>query len=492
MQLLYTRCINIETLLDLSNQAPMTSKCRDGVRLMVATGMLPYEMDYDRTQQSYVVRIAARRLMMTDSARALDLLMTHASSGHGMLEVCASILPEVLGDQKKLTSLSIPAVKRLPTIVDQLLGISANNNDVLGELMSRTSWLSLAFCSLRISDLSGNKGIDIGEAENRASSIFHGLRLGKGEGSMEPEITRALFGAMPAEIQDRIRARVEQQFYDSLPRFFHAKSISQPLQFTLEERSRSLEALSKLMSLGSVRSGSAASDSNSVLIEKLTMIAKVLGAKADANTAANTVVSPSSPLSPAFQSLQTALPPPHWDNRYRDGILNVLEYLNMLLRVTSTKAGLFATPAGSMLPKASQNEQIKLIALLASTATQPSLAQVLQANCDEYSKTKIRDCISFTLDVAARLADDLSDEARVLCTRILKDRLRDERIMWLVGSMASWAAVNNSAGRGLIIMHESRGSLGDFKPKQWEMLESGGGKESDTCLGLGLFGAKRV
>ena len=492
MELLYTRCINVETLLDLSNQAPAASKCRDGVRCMVAVGMIPRSTDNDRPQQAYVVNIAARRFMKTDPARALDLLLTHAGSGQAVLEACASLLSELLSDQKKLNTLSIPAAKRLPVIVDQLLGISPGQSDVLDKLMSRVNWLSLPFCSLRIPDLSGPKGNENDELENKASSVFGGLQLDLGAESIEPEIAQALLGAMPAGIQDRTRARAEQQFYESLPKFFQAKSVSQPLQFTARERSKSLEALSKLTSLGAARPGSVASESNGMLIEKLTIVAKTLGAKTDANANLNTVTSPSSPTSPAFQSLQNALPPPHWDSRYRDTIMNVLEYLNMLLRVTSTKSGLFAIASGATLPKASQNEQIKLIALLASIATQPSLAQLLQANSDEHTKTKIRESVSFTLDVAARLADDLSDEARILCTRILKDRLRDERIIWLVGSMVSCAGVNNAAGHGLVVMHEAKGSLGEFRPKQWELLESGGGKEGDTCLGLGLFGAKRV
>ncbi|KAK5957339.1 RNA polymerase II mediator complex subunit [Knufia fluminis] len=492
MELLYTRCINIETLLDLSNQAPAASKCRDGIRSIVATAMLPHDPDNDRPQQGYGVRIAARRLMMTDSARALDLLLTHAGSGQVVLEACASLLPEVLSDQKKLMSLSIPAAKRLPVIVDQLLSISAAHRGVLDKLMSRVNWLSVAFCSLRIPELSGDKGTESDETDGKASSIFRGLQLNIGDESMEPEIIQALLGAMPAAVRDQIRARAEEQFYNSLPKFFFAKSVNQSLQSTPEERSKSLEALSKLASLGPAHSGSVASDSNGMLIEKLTIIAKMLGAKTDATPSLNAVANPSSPISPAFQSLQNALPPPHWDNRYKDNILGVLDYLTMFLRVTSTRAESFATASGATLSKASQNEQIKLVALLASIATQPSLGQLLLSNCDDHSKSKIRDCISFTLDMAARLADNLSDEARILCTRIMKDRLRDERIMWLVGSMASCAAINNTAGHGLVMMHETKGSLGDFRPKQWEMLESGGGKEGDTCLGLGLFGAKRV
>ena len=492
MELLYTRCINVETLLDLANQAPPASKCRDGVRSMVASAMLAHDSDNERPQQAYVVNIAARRLMRTDAARALDLLLTHAGSSQAVLEACSSLLSVLLRDQKKLTSLSIPAAKRLPVVADQLLSISTSQPDVLDKLMSRVNWLSLGFCSLRIPDLSGGKGISIDDAENKASTVFNGLRLGIGDQSIESEIAQALLSAMPAGIQDRVRARVEQQFYDSMPTAFQAKSINQPLQYTPEERLQTTEALNKLTSLGPARSGGAASENNSILFEKLKVVAKMLGARTDAHTHLNSGISPSSPIPPAFQSLQNALPPPYWDSKYKDNVINILEHLTMLLSVTSTKPSLFATSPGSTLPKGSQDEQIKLVALLASIATQPLPAQILQSNCDEHSKTKVRDCISFTLDVAARLADDLSDEARILCTRILKARLQDERVVWLVGSMASCAATNNAAGNGLVMMHETKGSLGEFRPKQWELFGSGGGKEGDTCLDLGLFGAMRV
>ena len=164
----------------------------------------------------------------------------------------------------------------------------------------------------------------------------------------------------------------------------------------------------------------------------------------------------------------------------------------MFLRMISMKASTFTVSTSTTLAKALQNEQIKLIALLASIATQPLLAQLSQSTFDDTSRTRIQSTISFALDVAARLADDLPEEARILCTKILKDRMRDERIQWLVGSMNTTASFNGAAGHGLVMMHDSKGYMGDYKPKQWEMLESGGGKDSDTCLGLGLFGAKRL
>ena len=107
-------------------------------------------------------------------------------------------------------------------------------------------------------------------------------------------------------------------------------------------------------------------------------------------------------------------------------------------------------------------------------------------------KERIRECTEFTLDVAARLVDDLSDEARIMCAKIMKDRLKDERVAWLVGSMASCASSERGSDSGLIVMHETKGYVGEFRPKRWELLESGGGKENDGCLGLGLFGAKKV
>jgi len=96
--------------------------------------------------------------------------------------------------------------------------------------------------------------------------------------------------------------------------------------------------------------------------------------------------------------------------------------------------------------------------------------------------------VSFTLFVAATLVDDLSDEARMLCARFLKDKMRDVRVQFLFGSVNAMGSVMGAEiGAGLQMVREGRGPVGEWKPKQWEVLEGG----VEPWVGLGLFGARK-
>ena len=98
----------------------------------------------------------------------------------------------------------------------------------------------------------------------------------------------------------------------------------------------------------------------------------------------------------------------------------------------------------------------------------------------------------------ATYVDDLSDEGRALCSRILKERLRDDQsgeMRWLFGSVSlcgSDLRGGEEMGKGLLV--KRKGEIkGDWKPRVWEVLEGGGrgGSDGETSLGLGLFGARR-
>ncbi|KAK5087186.1 RNA polymerase II mediator complex subunit [Lithohypha guttulata] len=494
IELLYNRCATIETLLEVVLQSPQVSMSQDGIRdLIVASCSGRLNTD---TERSYVVKVAAQRFFASSPLHALELLLGVPLSVPGIFRDLISILFRGLSQDPNLNGLTSSASKNLITVVDELLGHPHQGALDLDQMLSRIGFLSLPFVQFRVSTLSGKTPSSTDEAElaHKSLQMFRGLHLSVNEDTMAPEIVQAMLDVMPAGVSDRVRNMVEQQFFDTLPRLFHGKTSSQPLHATSEEKQRSFSAVQKIVSLGPARTGQGSMDENGTMIEKLTVVAKMLGSRNEATAAASnsTSANASSLLSPAYQALQIALPGPHGDNRYRDNIVHVLEYLNMFLIVVGLRASFFSHKNGLTTPKAHQHEQIKLIALLASIATQPSLTQLLQSGLEEAVTVKVRAIIEFSLDVAARLADDLSDEARHICTRILKDRLRDERTMWLVGSMTTYNNVNNPAGHGLSIMHETKGFVSEFRPRPWEMLESGGGKENDTCLGLGFFGAKRM
>lgn len=498
LELLYTRCISIEVLLALSDQAPPASQCKNSIRELIRSAMLPHSSQGQNQQQYYVLKVGASHLIVDNPVRAFDILSTECAMQDIPVEEVAQILYMILSDSKKLSTVPPAARKTIPEIIDRLTGTNeAKSQNMAERTINEIDLISLPFCQYRLSMMNSDNTslLDETEVERLSLTTFGRLKLTLGDEPLQAGIMQAILSVLPHEVQSRVRRMTERQFFDALPKFFQSKAVTQPVIFTAEERKRSQEAVDRLIALGPVTQGTSSGNSMAVLIEKLTMIAKLLGGKMEV-TAANpayTTTAPS-PISPAPQNISFT---PQWEGRYRESILGMLDYLEMLIKFASIKIGSFdiqpTLDSNAVPAKQTQNEQIKMIALLASIATQPAISQVLQSTTmEEAQQMKVRECMAFALDMAATIADDLSEESRVLCTRILKDRLRDARIQWLIGSMNSCTSMQKLDGQRLVMMHEGKGSVVEFVPKQWEMLESGGGKEGDTCLGLGLFGAKKV
>lgn len=497
LELLYTRCVSVEVLLALSEQAPPASQCKNAIRDLVRAAMLSPPGQGQYQQHHYIVKTAASHLVVDNPVRAFDILAAAGTLQDIPVQEVSQLLYIVLSDQKKLSAMPATVRKLVPEIVDHLIGAGQGESQATTERMiGENDLMSLPFCQYRLSTINSDSKNLLGETEIEQLSLasFDRLKLNLGDEGMHVELVQAILNVLPNDVQSRVRKMAEKQFFDTLPKFFQAKVVTQPFNFTEEEKVKSQEAVNKLTLLGPVRPGTSPGNGSGILVEKLTMVAKLLGGKGDlAPTNPAHVSTALSPISPAPPNVLFS---PQWEVRYRESILGILDYLEMLIKVVSTRVGLLAiqsTDSNATLAKQTQNEQIKLIALLASIATQPSISQMLQSTTlEEGQRTKVRNCMAFALDMAATIADDLSEESRILCTRILKDRLRDARIQWLVGSMNSYTIVQKTSGQGLAMMHEAKGNIGDFIPKQWEMLESGGGKEGDTCLGLGLFGAKKA
>lgn len=493
LELISTRCVSVEALLSICDQAPPASSCRTAVLDLVVSSLLVEPAQSEYQQQMYVVRISARRLVVADPVRMLEILAAKAAPEDRVLGVYASILPEVLNDKDKLSTLSASTTKRLPSMVDEFLGISSKGPDALGSIVSLSDWLSLPFCRYRLTMHSPGEGSNIyGDDLNKTGSVILNTFEAKSAGqSIDAELVEALVDAMPNEVSAQVRAMTEQQFYSTMPKILQGRGVNQALHHSPVDRQRGMQVVNRLVSLGPAKYVHATADTNGMLIERLTVIHKVLAAKGEITQGLGNV-SASSPVSPGGNSGSSTS---GMDQRQRENVLNVLDHLRLVSRVASMKAGSFGSQVNatnSASAKQVQTEQMKILALLASIAAQPVLTQLLQSDMDAEQKRSIRECTSFTLDVAARVADDLSEEGRGQCAKILKDKIRDERISWLVGSMNMNASSQTAPGQGLTVMHHQKGNVGEFKPKQWEMLESGGGKEGDTCLGLGLFGAKRL
>lgn len=494
LELLNTRCITLSALFEISGSAPPASKCREAIANLVLDGLLQDTEPIGRNKNFYVLRIAAQHLIATDPICGLELMLSKCEVNQQSLGIYATVLSSLFQDSVKLSSLPTNVSGNLPKILYQMLDLDSSTVVASHQFLSRMSWLSLPFCRSVIG--MQEKPTDTvagGNTADETNVVLKSIGLHSDLDAVDLELSQAMIQSMPDGVQDHIRTLVERQFYESMPKIFHAKAISQPTQLTLDERAQSLRSANRVVALGPARNGSAPGDSNGLMLEKLTVIARALGAKNDIPAVnLNLGQNAPSPGSPAINQNST-ISSQIVDGRFRDTVFSMLEYLYMLLKILSMRASLFTGGQNStLLPKTMQNEQIKLVFCLLTIATQPSLAAFLQTNVEDVFKERIRECIGFTLDVAARLVDDFSDEARIVCAKLMKDRLKDERVAWLVGSMASCANLERGTENGLVVMHETKGYVGEFRPKKWELLENGGGKENDGCLGLGLFGAKKV
>lgn len=491
LELISTRCISIEGLLSVCEQIPPASSCRLAVLDLLVNGLFVESSQSEPQQQMYVVRISVKQLMRANSVRTLEVLLNKGATDRRTLGVYASILSDVLDDKSKLSTLSTSTTKCLPGIVDEFLGISHGSRDVLARVLSLSDWLSFPFCRYRLAQHTTTEGTEMygNDVSKTGAIILESIGGGAKEPhAMDAELIQALVEAMPHEVAAQARAMTEQQFHSAMAKPFQSRNLNSAMQAATADMERCVD---RLVSLGPAKYVHATADTNGMLIEKLTIMHKILGAKGEVTSGVGNL-SASSPVSPGASSGHTTNT---IDARQKENVLHVLDHLRLVSRVASMKAGSFGSQisaANSASAKQVQTEQMKILALLASIATQPVLTQLLQTDTEEHVKRLIRDCMNFTLDVAARMVDDLSEEGRGQCAKILKEKIRDERISWLVGSMSMTATQQNAAGQGLAVVHEQKGHIGEFRPKQWEMLESGGGKEGDTCLGLGLFGAKRL
>jgi mediator of RNA polymerase II transcription subunit 12 len=148
----------------------------------------------------------------------------------------------------------------------------------------------------------------------------------------------------------------------------------------------------------------------------------------------------------------------------------ILDYLPLLLRFVCLHREALASKAISpLLAKQPSQEQVKLLVLLVSIALHSTISE------QQHLAAQV-------LDVVATLVDGITEEARAACARCLKDKMRDCRVNYLFGTMNTLVGPEDG-GSALQLVKEGKGVVGDWKVKQWELLEGG----ADTSLNLGLF-----
>ncbi|RMZ87493.1 hypothetical protein DV736_g5280, partial [Chaetothyriales sp. CBS 134916] len=185
---------------------------------------------------------------------------------------------------------------------------------------------------------------------------------------------------------------------------------------------------------------------------------------------------------------------------------SVLEYLRIILRLLCLQRPSPPTPASAVsapgTPKQSP-DAIRILAHLAAIITQHELTSALE-DSDHALASLAHEVTNFTYDVMATYIDEVSDEGKQLLSKILRDKLRagnDLRLRCLFGSVSTCGSElpgGEELGKGLLIAkRDSDGApkgkvLGEWRPKVWEVLETGGRSDTDVSIGLGLFGARRI
>jgi hypothetical protein len=163
----------------------------------------------------------------------------------------------------------------------------------------------------------------------------------------------------------------------------------------------------------------------------------------------------------------------------------------MLQMVCLQRPAVIAAARAGPNSKQGQSEQVQLLVRLASIATHPTMVAALAQPGQKEQQITVRDAIQLIFDIIATIVDEVSDDVSLMCAKLLKDKLHDARLRYLFGSINMLGSGQvQDMGQGLQLVKEGKGIIGEWKPRMWEVLDNGGGKENETSLGLGLFGAR--
>ncbi len=302
------------------------------------------------------------------------------------------------------------------------------------------------------------------------------------------------------DVATLIRHKIENEFLDALPKLPIGKATSPMFAAfpgDIEQLASTVERAFQVCR----------KDTNpnpafmSQLIERLSQHFKSLG---QIPMTPSTPVTSAPPVIPGLNAPSTSMVPPQavattstlaavandsTNGACPTACLRSLKY--MLQMVCLQRPSLLAAGRAGTNGKQGQSEQVQLLVRLASIATHPAMtaASTQQANKDQ--QTMANDVIHSTFDIIATIVDEVSDDVNMMCAKLLKDKLHDGRVRYLFGTINMLGSAQvQDMGHGLQLVKEGKGVIGDWKPRMWEVLDNGHGKENETSLGLGLFGAR--
>lgn len=306
-----------------------------------------------------------------------------------------------------------------------------------------------------------------------------------------------LLEAVGPDVANRLRHKVENDFLEALPKHPMAK-ITSPLSAAfpadVNHLSTTVERAFRVCTKGTSSMPGFAPQ----LIDRLSHMVRF---QAQGNTAST----PTSATVPGLSGSVMNMNPPQLMSVTSSPMANssegvsgsstsgVWDQLNYVLQMICLQRPAIAD-AGRNGPNAKQgqSEQIRLLARLATVFAHPRFASTTQAR-DREEQHRIKDLHDFILDVLATMVDEVSDEVRMMCAKLLRDKMQDERLKYVFGSANLTGSVQaQDMGHGLQLVKDGKGVVGDWKPRVWEVLDNGSTKENETSLGLGLFGCRRV
>ncbi|KAI1628161.1 hypothetical protein EDD37DRAFT_295447 [Exophiala viscosa] len=303
-----------------------------------------------------------------------------------------------------------------------------------------------------------------------------------------------LLEAVGSDIANRLRHRVENEFLEALPKLPMSK-ITSPLTAAFPADIHQLSSTVDRAFLVCTKGTSPMPGFTVQLIERLSLMMRLQGN--NVSTPASTVpglpgsaplnMNPhqlmsvtSSPMASTSEGVSGSSASANW------GQLNYILQMICLQRLAIVAAGRNGPNA-----RQGQSEQIQLLARLAQLFANTRFASVNQDR-DKEEQRKTRELHDFILDVLSTIVDEVSDEVRIMCAKLLRDKSQDDKLRYVFGSANLTGSVQaQDMGHGLQLVKEGKGLLGDWKPRVWEVLDNGSTKENETSLGLGLFGCRR-
>lgn len=358
----------------------------------------------------------------------------------------------------------------ITSVLDSLLQLpNGDSKSAFPDLLKRTTDLSMPFCRFRLQmwvAVMPLPAIAAGD-ESVAETLFD---LAKSERDSAWTCYATVVGL---EIACQVREKAEEAFFavPIYPGPVRNQSKGLPVASGIEQASNYLKVVSR--TAYSIPS-SGVQAIVPMLVDRLSVVLRGLlsGSVPASNNNSKQTMNQSAPS----------------DEESTAGNLGHLTaYLTLLLQMTAihrtalvlSRSEALSSPVASQ--KQSQQDVVKILMLLTNLALHPSFSG-------------FPEFVTHIFDVLATIVDDVAEDVRVLCARILKDKMRDQRVDHLFGSAnnikgkgsADAASQTCWATDGLQMVKDDR-RVGEYRCRHWEMLEGG----VEASISLSLFDAQK-